>query len=93
VNFAGSYTYTVGQSVGDNASRPRYHNVGLVGFYTLSKRTALYVYGGYQHASGSTLDAYGNIVDVTASVGDVANGSSAGSGNQTVLRIGMFTKF
>jgi predicted porin len=93
VNVAGSYTYTVGQSVGNNASRPRYQNVGLVGFYTLSKRTSLYVYGGYQHASGSTLDAYGNIVDATASVGDVANGSSAGSGNQIVVRIGMFNKF
>ena len=93
LTFAGSYTYTRGQSVGNDASRPRYQNVGLAGLYALSKRTSLYVYGGYQHASGSTLDAYGNIIDATASVGDVENGSSAGSGNQTVVRIGMSHKF
>jgi hypothetical protein len=47
----------------------------------------------YQHASGSTLDAYGNIVNAAASIGDIANSFPAGSRNQAVVRVGMLNKF
>ncbi|WP_244179308.1 porin [Paraburkholderia aspalathi] len=93
LTFGGSATYTIGQSVADGASRPRYQNAGLAAWYNVSKRTGFYVYGGYQHASGSTLDAYGNVVAATASIGDAANGLSSGSGNQVMVNIGMFNKF
>ena len=91
--FAGNYSYTRGQSVGNNAPPPRYQNLGVTGIYSLSKRTSLYVLGGYQHASGSTLDAYGNIVNAAASIGDIANSFPAGSRNQAVVRVGMLNKF
>lgn len=88
-----SATYTLGQSVAEGASRPRYQNVAAAAWYNLSKRTGFYIYGGYQHASGSTLDAYGNVVAATASIGDKANGMSSGSRNQLMVNIGMFNKF
>jgi predicted porin len=88
-----SLTYTTGQQVADDASRPHYLSGALVGFYNLSKRTGFYVYGGYQHASGSTVDAYGNVVDATASLGDSANGASSAARNQVMVKLGMFNRF
>lgn len=93
ITFAGSLTYTLGQAVADGTSRPRYQNVGLATFYNLSKRSGLYLYGGYQHASGSTVDAYGNVVAATASVGDSANGLSSGTRSQALFKVGLFSKF
>ncbi|MEX4003655.1 porin [Paraburkholderia sp. EG285A] len=88
-----SLTYTAGQAVAEGASRPRYMGGALAGFYNLSKRTGLYLYGGYQHASGSTVDAYGNVVDATASLGDSANGLSSAGRNQAMVKVGLFNKF
>jgi predicted porin len=88
-----SLTYTLGQQVAADASRPHYLSGALVGFYNISKRTGLYAYGGYQHASGSTVDAYGNVVDATASLGDSANGLSSAGKNQAMVKVGMFNRF
>jgi len=86
-------SYTLGQAVAEGASRPRYQSIAMAAFYNLSTRTAFYVYGGYQHANGKTLDAYGNVVSATASLGDSANGVSSGSGNQLMAKVGIFSKF
>ncbi|AIP33964.1 gram-negative porin family protein [Paraburkholderia xenovorans LB400] len=93
MSFALSPTYTRGQSVGDGKARPWYASIAGVGFYNLSKRTSFYLYGGYQRAGGDTFDAFGNLVAATPSLGDAANGSSSGSRNQALIRIGMFNKF
>ncbi|MBN3728916.1 porin [Burkholderia sp. Ac-20379] len=93
VTLGTSLTWTIGQAVADGAPRPRYETLAAVGFYNLSKRTGLYLYGGYQHAHGSTLDAYGNVVAATASLGDSANGLSSAGRNQTMVKIGLFNKF
>jgi predicted porin len=88
-----SYSYTLGQSVSTNAARPQYHSVATSMYYALSKRTQLYAIVAYQHTKGKTFDAYGNVVDTTASIGDSANGASSASGNQFLIRVGLANRF
>lgn len=89
VALGAGYSYTLGQSVNGTASRPHYQQVTLTSSYSLSRTTMLYATAAYQHASGSTLDAYGNVVNATASVGDSANGSSSASASQVLVRAGI----
>jgi predicted porin len=86
------YDYTHGSSI-QGASAPQYNQFNLSSFYYLSKRTALYGLVGYQKASGKTLDAYGNVINATASIGDVANGISSAGNTQTLVRVGIRNTF
>ncbi len=88
LRVAGGYGYTHRTSVSDAASA-QYHEFNLSTFYALSKRTWLYALAGYQQASGATLDAWGNAVAATASLGDVSNGASSANGRQFVARVGL----
>jgi predicted porin len=88
LRVAAGYDYTAGTSI-QGQSGPKYNQFNLSTFYFLSKRTALYGLGGYQKASGKTLDQYGNIVNATASIGDVANGISSAGDTQTLVRVGI----
>lgn len=92
-NVGAGYSFTRGPSVKGSVSSPQYQQVNLSSYYFLSKRTSLYILGGYQHAKGSTLDAYGNVVNATASIGDSANGFSSGSDNQLLVRVGIVSTF
>ncbi|WP_345817819.1 porin (plasmid) [Paraburkholderia sp. PREW-6R] len=84
-----AYDYTRGVQLG-NASRAQYHQGALGADYFLSKRTDVYVVGVYQHASGETLDATGDMIPATADI----NGLSAASGqNQFTARVGIRHKF
>lgn len=88
LRLAGGYGYTHRSSVSD-ADSAQYHEFNLSAFYALSKRTWLYGLVGYQQASGATLDAWGNPVAATASLGDVSNGASSANGRQVVARLGL----
>jgi predicted porin len=88
LRVAAGYDYTAGGSI-QGQSRPKYNQFNLSSFYLLSKRTALYGLVGYQKASGKTLDQYGNVVNATASIGDVANGISSAGQTQTLVRVGI----
>jgi predicted porin len=90
--FAG-YSYTRGGEVDGVDERAQYHNVTLGAQYALSKRSTVYLIGGYQHASGGTLDALGNPVPATASVSDKGNGHSSNTQSQAILSIGMRHRF
>jgi len=93
-SLAAAYAYTRGQSVNGTASSPQYQSVSARATYSLSKTTVLYCLAGYNHAKGSTLDQYENIIPATATIGDSSNyGSPSASGNQTLVRIGMFHMF
>jgi predicted porin len=92
LRVAAGYDYTRGSSI-NGASAPKYNQFNLASFYSLSKRTSLYALVGYQKASGKTLDAFGNTVDATASVGDVGNGISSASNSQTLVRVGIRQTF
>ena len=82
------YNHTRGASVQGSAG-PQYNQFNFSSFYSLSKRTALYGLVGYQKAGGNTLDAYGNVIKATASLGDCANGYSSASNSQTLVRVGI----
>lgn len=90
--FAG-YSYTRGGEVDGVDERAQYHNVSLGAQYNLSKRSTVYVMGGYQHASGDTLNALGDPVAATASLGDKGNGHSAATQSQAIVSIGLREKF
>lgn len=92
VRLAAAYNFTQGSDV-KGTSGPKYHQVNLATYYALSKRTSLYGLVGYQKASGSTLDTFGNAVAATASVGDVGNGISSATSTQTIVRIGIRQTF
>ncbi|MGF6469950.1 hypothetical protein OKW50_005062 [Paraburkholderia youngii] len=53
----------------------------------------MYLLGGYQHASGMTLDAHGNPVAATASVSDKGNGHSAATQSQSIVSFGFRQRF
>lgn len=90
--FAG-YSYTRSGEVDGVDERAQYHNVTLGAQYNLSKRSTVYLMGGYQHASGGTLDALGNPVAATASVSDKGNSHSSSSQSQAIVSIGVRHKF
>lgn len=92
LRLAAGYDYTQGSSI-NGGSAPKYNQFNFASYYFLSKRTALYGLVGYQKASGKTLDAFGNVVNATASVGDVGNGISSASNAQTLVRVGIRQTF
>lgn len=90
--LAAGYNYTRASAV-SGADAAQYHQLAAASFYALSKTTSLYGLIGYQHASGETLDALGNVVAATASVGDASNGASSASNSQVVARVGLLHRF
>jgi len=67
--------------------------VTLTSFYYLAKTVMVYGAVGYQHATGQTVDAYGNVIAATASIGDSADGASSGSNSQILARVGLRVTF
>lgn len=93
-SIALAYAYTRGQSVNGTAASPHYQSVSVRTMYSLSRATVVYFLAGYSHATGSTLDQYENIVPATATIGDSSNyGSPSASGNQTLVRVGIYHLF
>ena len=84
-----AYDYTQGSKI-DNASAAKYHQGSLGVDYFLSKRTDVYVIGVYQHASGNTLNAKGEIVPATAAINGLDQSSTS---NQVAARVGIRHKF
>lgn len=90
--FAG-YSYTRGGKVEGIDDRAQYHTVSLGAQYNLSKRSTVYLMGGYQHASGMTLDGLGNPVAATASLTDKGNGHSSAARSQAIVSVGVRQRF
>jgi predicted porin len=90
--FAG-YSYTRVGKVDGVDERARHHNITIGALYALSRRSTVYLIGGYQQASGGTLDALGNPVPATASISDKGNGHSSITQSQAILSIGMRHRF
>jgi predicted porin len=90
--FAG-YSYTRGSAVQGVDEDAQYHSISVGTTYDLSKRSTVYLLAGYQHASGMTLDAAGNPVAATASLGDKGNGHSSATQSQAIVSVGLRQKF
>ncbi|MBU9563805.1 porin [Burkholderia multivorans] len=84
-----AYDYTQGSKI-NGSSAAKYHQGSLGVDYFLSKRTDVYVIGVYQHASGNTLDANGNVVQAHASINGLDPSSTS---NQVAARVGIRHKF
>jgi predicted porin len=72
-------------------SSAHYNQVNVGADYALSKRTDLYALGGYQKASGNTVNASGKVVGAQASIGDF--GVSSGTDSQALAVVGIRHKF
>jgi predicted porin len=90
---SGSYNFlrrNAMSGAGGDAGSATYNQVTAALDYLLSKRTILYAVVGYQHASGQAINAKGQVVNATASVGDLLNGGfSSATGNQIAPTIGI----
>ncbi|HLX01002.1 MAG TPA: porin, partial [Trinickia sp.] len=80
------YTYTDYNSTLGNV-HPKYHTVGLMADYNLSKRTDFYVQGAYQHAASANT---GTQLDQAFIPGTDNSSSTA---NQVAFRIAVRHKF
>ena len=84
-----AYTFTMAHLAASDAKyMPKWHQIGLMLDYDVSKRTSLYLQGAYQHVvsahTGTSFDD-AQIIDASA---------QASSGvNQTVVRLGMIHRF
>jgi predicted porin len=84
-----AYDYTRGSKI-SGGSAAKYHQGALGADYFLSKRTDVYVVGVYQHASGNTLDANGNVIQADAAINGLTPSSNQ---NQLTARVGIRHKF
>jgi predicted porin len=74
-----AYVYTHGK-VNYNGDSPKYHQVGLMGSYSLSKRTTLYAMGAFQKAAGSA---------TRADIFDFAIADASTTNKQLMFRLGI----
>lgn len=78
-----AYAYTDGK-VDYNGTKPKYHQVSLMGSYAVSKRTSFYAMAGVQQAAGDAKQA--DIFDF--SIGDAST-----TKRQAMVRLGMLHQF
>ncbi|SAL72371.1 porin [Caballeronia udeis] len=79
------YDYTDSGGVGSNDGA-RYHQGELAAHYFLSRRTDVYLLGVYQHASGTDSSNHSAVAAINTL-------SPSSSSAQTLIRVGMRTKF
>ena len=85
IQLGAEYAYTESGGVGGNDGA-KYHQGELAAHYFLSKRTDIYILGVYQHASGT--DSMNR-----PAVAAINTLSPSSSNAQTLIRIGIRTKF
>ncbi|MEM5316481.1 porin [Paraburkholderia sp. JHI869] len=88
--FGGSYVFTDGHLKASGAE-PKYHQIGLIANYFLTKRTDLYLLGVYQRAAGDA--PFASIAPDSYGAGGSFAPDASTSKNQTLIRIGMRHKF
>lgn len=92
-DLAGAFSYTLAAKANGITSAARYQQYSLRESWHLSKRTTLYALQAWQHASGETLGATGNIVSAVATVGDSQNATPSSTNSQFVGMAGISVLF
>jgi predicted porin len=92
-DVAGAFSYTLASNANGITNAARYQQYSLRQSWHLSKRTTLYALQAWQHASGQTLGAAGNVVDAVATVGDSQNGTPSSTNSQFVGMAGISVLF
>ena len=94
LDLAGGYSYTRASQANGIHHAAQYQQISLTQFYSLSKRTGLYMGEAYTRANGQTLGSDGvQIINATATVGDGFNGTPSSSGSQVVVGAGILHRF
>lgn len=92
-DFAAGYAYTSASRSNGIKKAAQYQQLSLSQYYSLSKRTGLYMVQGYQRANGDTLGTNGGIIQATANVGDGMNGTPSSGHSQFVVAGGLIHNF
>ncbi|WP_430982005.1 porin [Burkholderia stabilis] len=92
-DFAAGYAYTRASQSNGIEKAAQYQQFSLSQYYSLSKRTGLYLVQGYQRATGETLGTNGGIIQATANVGDGMNGTPSSGRSQFVAAGGLIHRF
>ncbi|MGU7773782.1 porin [Burkholderia sp. MR1-5-21] len=93
-DFATGYSYTRATKANGIASSAQYQQFNLSEYYTLSKRTGIYLLQAYQRANGKTLSTDGHtIIDATASIGDGFQSTPSSSRNMFAVGAGIVHRF
>jgi predicted porin len=74
ITVGADYTFTLGK-INYGGGQPKYHQFGVIGDYSLSKRTDVYVSTAYQRAAGSASSAVifdGAVADPSTNQGQLA---------------------
>ncbi len=90
LDLAAGYSYTRAAKA-NGASGATYNQFNLSQFYSVSKRTGFYLLEAYQHASGTTVNGSGGVVNAYANIGDGVGPST--TRNQFAVGAGIISKF
>ena len=93
-DFAGGYSYTRATTANGITSSAQYQQFNLSQYYSLSKRTGLYVLEAYTRANGQTLGTNGkSIINATATIGDGFNSTPSSSRSMVAVGAGIVHRF
>jgi predicted porin len=93
-NFAAGYSYTRASKANGITDGAQYQQASLSEFYSLSKRTGLYMVQAYQRAGGQTLGSNGvSIISATPSIGDGFNSTPSSSRSMVAVAAGVIHRF
>ena len=93
LTLGAAYTYTDGKyNNGTNSASPKWNQFSLLSDYALSKRTDVYALATYQRVHGQAVQgAVGVPTSLTGASTDI--GTTSATNNQTVVGIGLRTRF
>ncbi|WP_345817477.1 porin (plasmid) [Paraburkholderia sp. PREW-6R] len=93
-DLAAGYAYTRATKANGIDSAAQYQQFNLSQYYSLSKRTGLYVLEAYQRTNGQTLGSNGkSIIGATATIGDGFNSTPSSSRSMIGAGVGMIHRF
>jgi predicted porin len=93
-DFAAGYSYTRASKGNGITSTAQYQQFNLSQFYSLSKRTGIWILEAYQRAGGDTLGSNGrSIIRATAAIGDGFSSSPSTSRSMVAVGAGIVHKF
>ncbi|WP_186202438.1 porin [Burkholderia gladioli] len=93
LDLAAGYSYTRATLANGVQHAAYYHQFNLSQYYSMSKRTGLYLLEAYQRAGGQTLALGGSIINATADIGDGQNSAPSSSRSQVAVGAGIITRF
>jgi predicted porin len=93
-DFAAGYSYTRASKANGITSSAQYQQVALSQYYSVSKRTGVYILEAFQRANGDTLGSNGrSIIKATPTIGDGFSSSPSTSRSMVAVGAGMVHRF